>query len=99
MEALARDIRHALRSLWKRPLFAVIAAGSLAIGIGANTALFTVVDTLLLRPIAGVDQPDRLVEVGRGRRGSGFDSFAYPDFLDIRALPALAEAAAWQGEV
>ena len=91
-----RDARHALRQMIAQPLFAVVAAGSLAIGIGANTAVFSVANAVLLRPLPGIADPARAVELGRSSRGDGFDTFAWPDLVDIREqIPALAEAAAY----
>lgn len=84
MDALLQDLRFALRTLLKQPGFVAIAALSLAIGIGANTAIFSAVNSLLLEPLPGIDRPDRIVELGRTREGRGFDTFSYPDFLDLR---------------
>ncbi len=99
MDRLFADVRYALRALRKRPLFAVVAAGSLAIGIGANTALFTAVNTLLFSKPSGIPAADRVVELGRARDGSGFDTFTYPDFQDVReGASALQAAAAYQLE-
>lgn len=91
-----RDVRYGARNLVRQPLFLVVAAGSLALGIGANTAVFSVANALLLRPLPGMANYDRAVELGRARRGSGFDTFTWPDFVDIREqTPALAEAAGY----
>ena len=95
-----RDVRYAVRSLRREPVFALVAAGSLAVGIGANTAVFSVADAVLLRPLPGIPTYDRVVELGRSHRGEGFDTFAYPDFLDLReSVPALEEAAAFSLEI
>jgi predicted permease len=71
VEPLVQDVRYAVRMLAKSPLFTVVAALSLALGIGANTALFSLVDDLLLRSLA-VREPDRLVEVHQFVEGLGF---------------------------
>jgi predicted permease len=84
LEAFLRDLAHAARAVRTRPLLPTVAALSVAIGIGANTAIFSIVNVLLLRPLPGIAQPERLVEVGRTNRGQGFDTFSYPDFLDLR---------------
>ena len=58
-----RDLRHATRLLGRNPIFALTAALSLAIGIGATTTIFTVANALLLRAPAGVADPDRLADI------------------------------------
>src|SRR6185436_3398913 len=66
VESLAQDVRYALRMLRKSPAFTSVAVLSLALGIGANTAIFTFLDALLLRTLP-VGNPGELVEVrGRG---------------------------------
>jgi predicted permease len=83
-ETWIQDTRYALRLLRRSPLFAATAALSLAIGIGANTTIFSVASALLLRPPPGVHDPARLVDVGRTQGGSGFDTVSYPNYQDIR---------------
>jgi predicted permease len=97
LDQLIQDFRFAIRSLRKRPLFLLIPVLSLSIGIGSNTAIFSVLNRFLLAPPEGIPNADRMVEVGRGRDGRGFDSFAYPDFLDLRReAEPLQELAAYE---
>lgn len=94
MDHFLSDIRHAFRQIRRAPLFAIVAGASLAIGVGVNAGLFSAVDALLLRPVPGVDRPDRVVEVGRTTQGHGFDTFAYPNFLDLRGEVSAFQTAA-----
>ena len=82
IESLAQDFRFAVRSLWKRPLYLLVPVLSLAIGIGANTAIFSAVNRLLLRGMDGVPNASRMVEIGGGRDGT--NSLGYQDFLVVR---------------
>jgi putative ABC transport system permease protein len=85
LEQVWSDIRFACRWLRRSPGFAVVAIGSLAIGIGFNTALFTIVDALLFRPLP-VERPEQLVDVyTTGSDGDQFATCSYPDFLDYKS--------------
>src|SRR5689334_17454312 len=84
LQSTLQDVRYALRLLRHSPLFALTAALSLAIGIGANTTIFSVASTLLLRPLPGLTDPSRLVDVGRTQDGRGFDNSSYPNYRDYR---------------
>src|SRR6185369_9438723 len=85
LDSWLQDVRYAARLLRRNPLFALTAAASLAIGIGASTTIFTIGNALLFKTPAGVVEPGRLVDVGRSQDGSGFDNGSYPNYLDIRA--------------
>jgi macrolide transport system ATP-binding/permease protein len=84
MESLLHDLRFGMRMLLKSPGFTAAAALSLALGIGANTAIFTLIYKVMIRK-APVEEPDRLVVVSvDSGRGLG-TVFTYPDFADYRA--------------
>jgi predicted permease len=96
MNMVLGEIHLALRSLRQRPLFAAVAILSLAIGLGANTAIFSVVNALLLRAPSGIPDPEHVVEVGRTDGGRGFDTFSHPELLALREQAApLSEVAGW----
>src|SRR4029453_12503097 len=82
-----QDIHYGLRLLRRSPLFTLTAALSLAIGIGANTTIFSIASTLLLRPLPGLSEPSRLVDIGRTQDGRGFDNSSYPNYRDYRERP------------
>ena len=84
LETLLQDVRYAVRLLRRSPLFTATAALSLAIGIGANTTIFSVASALLVRPLPGLAESDRLVDVGRTQDARGFDTVSYPNYRDLR---------------
>src|SRR5260370_21503469 len=85
MQTLLRDIRYGVRSLLKRPGFAAIAVITLVLGIGANTAIFSVVNAVLLRPLPFSD-PGRLTQLWEAKVSKGRDEIpaSYPNFADWR---------------
>jgi len=85
IESLFRDCRYALRWLARSPAFAAVAILSLGLGVGVNTAMFSLVDALLLRPIP-VSDPDSLVDVfTTGGDGDVHATTSYPDLQDLKA--------------
>src|SRR5436190_4584650 len=85
LENVWQDVRYGARLLRRSPVFTLTAVLSLAIGIGANTAIFAPASALLLRPLPGVEQASRLVDIGRTQDGQDFDNSSYPNYRDLRA--------------
>src|SRR6476620_278564 len=83
MDTLIKDVRFAVRSFLKRPGFLVIAISTLALGIGATTAMFTVVNSVLLRPLQ-FREPERIVLLQSlsSKGGTPGDSMSVPDIVD-----------------
>lgn len=95
MESLLQDVRYSLRVLGRAPGFTAVAALTLALGIGANAAIFSLVNGLVLRDPAGVEEPRRLVQIARSyETAPRWDNFSYPAMEAIgdegRALSGVA---------
>src|SRR5207253_1232802 len=80
LEEIVRDVRYAFRTFAKNPSFVLIVVATLALGIGANTSIFSVVNAVMLKSLP-VHEPERLVEV---RMGPELDSFSNPVWEQIR---------------
>jgi putative ABC transport system permease protein len=96
MQTLLYDLRHALRQLRKAPGMALLAVLTLALGIGANTAIFTVIESVLLRPLPYA-HADRLAYIGGGDK-PGFASTSWLNYRDIRGQSRLLKDAAGYSE-
>src|ERR1043165_1905036 len=84
MTSILRQVRYAVRMLALAPVFSVTAVVSLAIGIGANTAIFTAANAIFLAPTAGIEDMDRLVDIGPTQEGRGFDTVSSLTYTDLR---------------
>ncbi|HKQ74359.1 MAG TPA: ABC transporter permease [Blastocatellia bacterium] len=93
MNILWQDLRIGARMLMKHPGFTLIAALTLAMGIGANTAIFSVINTVLLKPLPYADS-ERLVAVWEVRKNGARGSVSYPNFVDWRAQNGVFEGIA-----
>jgi predicted permease len=94
MDNLLKDLRYGIRSLLKRPAFATIAIVTLALGIGANSAVFSIVNSTLMQPFP-VSNPESLVYIFNGPAGS---VFSYPDYAEMRdSNKAFDGMMAWGG--
>src|SRR6185369_3678660 len=93
MESLLQDVRYGVRMLMKHPGFTAVAVIALALGIGANTAIFSVVNAVLLRPLPFSD-PQSLMVIyeSRADRGGLRSSVSYPNFADWRKQSSSFEA-------
>lgn len=98
MSSFLKDLTFALRLLRKKPLFTAIVVGTLALGIGLNSAVFSAIEALLLRPLPGVRAPNELVQLYRTWPGDvKYGSNSIPHFRDVRERTAdvFSGAAAW----
>src|SRR2546430_4643654 len=98
MQIFWQDVRYSLRMLGENPGFAAIAILTLALGIGANTALFSMVNGVLLRPLP-YPQPDQIVAVSEKTATFDRSSISYPNFLDWqRANTTFSAIAAYRSD-
>jgi putative ABC transport system permease protein len=102
MNTLLQDLRYGARTLAKNPGFALVAIITLALGIGANTAIFSLVNGILLRQLP-FQEPERLVLVNSRRLASGKYPFTLSDFIDYRdqnqSLSGIAAYASWSANL
>ena len=85
MDASIKDLRYGFRTLIRRPIVTGVAILSIALGVGANGAVFSLVNGLLLRPPRGVEAPDELVRVYQLRKSFDWPlGVSVPDFRDLR---------------
>jgi predicted permease len=83
LDTMGQDLRYAVRTLLKSPAFALVALVTLALGIGANTAIFSVVNGVLLRPLS-YERPDEVVWIQERNNRGGPMSVAWPNYVDWR---------------
>ncbi|MEP6995538.1 MAG: hypothetical protein ABI968_13520, partial [Acidobacteriota bacterium] len=97
MNTLLQDLRYGLRTLVKAPGFTAIAVAAMALGIGANTAIFSVVHAVLLRRLP-YPEPQRLIVVSEHQMRIGDMGVAWPTFLDLKERSrTLSTLAAYRG--
>ena len=84
MTGLIQDLKFGIRTLRRSPGFALAAICALALGIGANATIFSLVNGVLLRGLPGVENPAMLITLDRHLRGDTYTTFSYPDYLDFR---------------
>jgi predicted permease len=98
MDGLIQDLRFAFRTLRRRPGFSLAAILTLALGIGANTTVFGLVDSVLLRPPEGVREPERVVAIFTSDfSGPPWSRSSYPDFRDLQRESVYTGVTLWTG--
>src|SRR5262245_17565471 len=88
VDSLRQDVTYALRALYRTPGVSAVAMLSLAVGIAANTTIFSLINAVVIRPLPGVYQPDALVRLTNG-------SFSYPMFEELRSRQIFASTVAF----
>jgi predicted permease len=94
IEDLLHDLRYGLRMMARNPSFTTVAVLTLAVGIGATTTAFTWINSVMLQPLGGVADPNRLVDVESVTPGGEFVPSSYPDFIDFRKYLKLIDGIA-----
>src|SRR6202011_3423801 len=90
---MLQDLRYGVRMLWRNPGFSILAILCLTLGIGANAAVFSWIEGILLRPYPLVADQDRLLAVTGTNRGTqGHDDMSWPDFQDLQRSSTLIES-------
>src|SRR5688572_17591031 len=92
--AITNDLRHAVRLLGRSPVFTLTSVISLALGIGSAATIFSLTDALLFEPTVGVNEPSRVVDIGRGNAGGGFDNMTHPAYKNLREHSQTVDVAA-----
>lgn len=102
LETMIHDIRYAIRTHLRRPAFATLVVATLGLGIGANTAMFSIVNSVLIEPLP-YERPDELVYLFGAFKGGNTASISPPDFVDYRArqtvFSSLAAGVVWGSAV
>ena len=95
---LNNDLRDAFRAIRRRPVYALVSIATLTLGVGVVLAIFSLANVLLIRPLPGISDPDRLVRVMRvDRVGTGASPMSYPLYEAVRdAVPAFSGVATQQ---
>ena len=97
LERLGRDIRHGWRSLRNNPLFTTMAVLSLALGIGANASIFSVINAIILRPLPGVERPSELfsLNIKMSSRGNTLPLVVIPELPRFSRPQFSAHGVGW----
>src|SRR5258706_6600326 len=98
LQGMPQDVRHAIRSAVRNPALTFVIVISLALGIGANTTIFTLINAVFLRPLP-VNDPARLAVVMTALpKAVGFQVMSFPNYRDFRDnVPEFSSLAAYQG--